>query len=114
MCNRVMAATGYETQMFSIQFTQKSAADSAFLQSTPACINVCDWHLSFRCGLQVTQTVAESLSSQAELAMLLLDGCHTLENHLVVLTRERSVGVTTHHKYIMKPKYHNDHTDQAF
>lgn len=42
-------------------------------------------HLSFRCGLQVAQTVAESLSSQAELPMLLLDGGHTLEHHLIIL-----------------------------
>lgn len=46
-------------------------------------------HLSFRCGLQVTQTVAESLNSQAELAMLLLDGGHTLEHHHVILPEER-------------------------
>lgn len=45
----------------------------------------CFPHLSFRCGLQVAQTVAESLSSKAELPMLLLDGGHTLEHHLIIL-----------------------------
>ncbi len=46
-------------------------------------------HLSFRCGFQVTQTVSKSLSGQAELAMLLLDGGHTLEHHLIILPEER-------------------------
>lgn len=49
----------------------------------------CFPHLSFRCGLQVAQAVAESLSCQAELPMLLLDGGHTLEHHLIILPVER-------------------------
>lgn len=51
----------------------------------------CFWrsHLRFRRGLQVAQTVAESLGCQTELAMLLLDGGHTLEHHLVILPGER-------------------------
>lgn len=46
-------------------------------------------HLGFRCGLQVAQTVAESLSCQTELAILLLDGGHALEYHLIVLPGDR-------------------------
>lgn len=46
-------------------------------------------HLRFRRGLQVAQTVAESLGCQTELAMLLLDGGHALEHHLVILPGER-------------------------
>lgn len=53
-------------------------------------------HLGFRCGLQVAQTVAESLGSQAELPMLLLDGGHALEHHLIILPVEQvKTGVTT-------------------
>lgn len=51
----------------------------------------CFPHLSFRCGLQVAQTVAEPLGSQAELPMLLLDGGHTLEHHLIILPRGKRV-----------------------
>lgn len=54
------------------------------------------YHLGFRCGLQVAQTVAESLGSQAELPMLLLDGGHALEHHLIILQVEQAkTGVTT-------------------
>lgn len=53
-------------------------------------------HLGFICGLQVAQTVAESLGSQAELPMLLLDGGHALEHHLIILPVEQvKAGVTT-------------------
>lgn len=45
-------------------------------------------HLGFRGGLQVAQTVAQSLSGQAELAMLLLDGGDALEHHFIILPGE--------------------------
>lgn len=45
-------------------------------------------YLCLRCGLQVTQPVAQSLSSQAELAILLLDAGHALEHHFIILSRQ--------------------------
>lgn len=45
-------------------------------------------HLGLWRGLQVTQAVPQTLSAQAELAVLLLNAGHTLQNHLIVLMME--------------------------
>lgn len=45
-------------------------------------------YLCLRCGLQVTQPIAQPLSSQAELAILLLDAGHALEHHFIILSRQ--------------------------
>lgn len=48
----------------------------------PACVA----YLRLRRGLQVTQAVAQPLSRQAELAILLVDTGHTLEYHFIILS----------------------------
>ena len=45
-------------------------------------------YLCLRCGLQVTQPIAQPLGSQAELAILLLDAGHALEYHFIILSRQ--------------------------
>lgn len=48
-------------------------------------------YLCLRCGLQVTQPIAQPLSSQAELAILLLDAGHALEHHFIILSRQNGL-----------------------
>jgi len=48
-------------------------------------------YLGLRRGLQVTQPVAQPLSSQAELAILLLDAGHALEHHFIILSRQNEL-----------------------
>lgn len=48
--------------------------------------SACLAYLGLRRGLQVAQAVAQPLSRQAELAVLLLDAGHTLEHHFIVLS----------------------------
>lgn len=48
-------------------------------------------YLCFRCGLQVTQPVAQPLSCQAELTILLLDAGHALEHHFIILSRQNGL-----------------------
>lgn len=50
-------------------------------------------YLCLRCGLQVTQPIAQPLSSQAELAILLLDAGHALEHHFIILSRQKWTSV---------------------
>lgn len=47
-------------------------------------------YLGLRRGLQVTQAVAQPLSSQAELAILLLDAGHALKYHFIILSRQNT------------------------
>jgi hypothetical protein len=50
-------------------------------------------HLGLRRGFEVTQTISESLGQQAKLAIFFLDGGHTLEYHLIILSgRENDRG----------------------
>lgn len=51
----------------------------------------CFAYLCLRCGLQVTQAVAQPLGSQAELAILLLDTGHTLEHHFIILSGQSTL-----------------------
>lgn len=64
-------------------------------------------YLGLRRGLQVAQAVAQPLSRQAELAVLLLDAGHTLEHHFIVLSgtkRRTCVSVSTYvHPCTCKP-----------
>lgn len=64
-----------------------------FFRSVRVTVRVQQWsrcaYLCLRCGLQVTKPVAKSLSSQAELAILLLDASHTLEHHFIILSRQK-------------------------
>lgn len=48
-------------------------------------------YLRFRCGLQVTQPIAQPLGGQAELAILLLDAGHALEHHFIILSRQNGL-----------------------
>lgn len=48
-------------------------------------------YLCLRCGLQVTQPIAQPLSSQAEFAILLLDAGHALEHHFIILSRQNGL-----------------------
>lgn len=47
-------------------------------------------HLRLGRWLQVTQTVAQPLGSQAKLAILLLDTGHTLEHHFIILSGQNT------------------------
>lgn len=47
-------------------------------------------YLRLRRGLKVTQAVAQPLSRQTELAILLLDTGHTLEHHFIILLRQNT------------------------
>lgn len=48
-------------------------------------------YLCLRCGLQVTQPIAQPLGGQAELAILLLDAGHALEHHFIILSRQNGL-----------------------
>lgn len=73
---------------------------SEHMYPTPTTCSVLHWtkhcnsgvsvqtYLCLRCGLQVTQPVPQTLGSQAELAILLLDAGHALEHHFVILSRQ--------------------------
>lgn len=54
-------------------------------------------YLCLRCGLQVTQSIAEPLGSQAELAILLLDASHTLEHHFIILSKQNRLQFVSAH-----------------
>lgn len=56
------------------------------LQQWSSCAYLC-----LRCGLQVTQPIAQPLSSQAELAILLLNAGHALEHHFIILSRQNGL-----------------------
>lgn len=78
-------------------------------------------YLCFRCWLQVAQPIAQPLSSQAELTILLLDAGHALENHFIILSRQNrlqsvhtsidtvSVCVTSRGKPNSPTHTHGDH-----
>lgn len=57
-------------------------------------------YLCLRCGLQVTQSIAEPLGSQAELAILLLDASHTLEHHFIILSKQNRLQFVSAHASI--------------
>lgn len=68
-----------------------------FFRSVRVSVRVQQWshcaYLCLRCGLQVTESVAKSLSSQAELAILLLDASHALEHHFIILSRQKQTSI---------------------
>lgn len=57
-------------------------------------------YLCLGCGFQVTQAVAQPLSSQAKLAILLLDTGHTLEHHFIILSGQNTGMRERVHVYI--------------